>query len=428
MPRVTPRDRKTAWSFQEDHENVPRHPEAVEQIRWEDLKDRIDVVAIARDLMGEPPGRGGERGRRSWWHCPLHEDRNPSFAVDPERRTWKCFGCGEHGDAPELVMRLRGVGFREAVAYLAGVSNLPASKPIAKTPTRKPEPVVDPDALSHDEAVAIAEASEARLWSTEGVEALAYLRGRGLTDQTIRRFRLGWTPRLSRVAWSPSGITIPWQRGQHLVILKIRCDQSFVEQFPEHRRPPRYLEAYRSPFASDRDDPPCFPGLDIIEPGLPLAVVEGELDALLLAQELEDMAVVLTLGGASNRPGPSTLSGITPAWPRFACQDADDAGDKAAAAWPASFRRVRPPGPHKDWSDAHAHGVNLRRWWSEILNGVERPALYSWDELSRVNGGGGIVVDRIPTREELLATMTAALDGSDPYQAAERDAIRSVEA
>jgi len=397
-------------------------------LRWEDFKDRVDVVRVATTLLGEPPGRGGANGGSAFWRCPFHEDRNPSFNADAKRGTWMCFGCREHGDAPDLVMRLRGVGFRDAIAFLAVGTALPLGSTPVKGPTRKTAPQVDPDALTRDQATTIVDQSAERLWTEAGAEALGYLRSRGLTDETIKRFRLGWTPRLAKVAWSPCGITIPWFRDGALVILKVRCDPGYLAQFSPHKCPPKYLEAYRSPFASDRDDPPCFPGLDIIEPGLPLAVVEGELDALLLAQELEDLAVVLTLGGASNRPGPSTLSGITPAWPRFACQDADDAGDKAAAAWPASFRRVRPPGPHKDWSDVHAHGVNLRRWWSEILNGVERPALYSWDELSRVNAGGGIVVDRIPTREELLATMTAALDGSDPYQAAERDAIQSVEA
>lgn len=360
--------------------------------RWDDLKDRVDLLRVAVSLLGEPPGRRGEKGRKVWWNCPFHDDPNPSFAVDPERRSWKCFGCGEHGDAPALVMRLRGVTFRDAVAYLAVGTTLPSSGTIHKTPTRKSSSATttDPDALTSDEATEIVNHAEARLWTDEGKPALDYLRSRGLADATIESARLGWTPRVGKVGWSPCGITIPWFRADRLILLKIRPDQSFRDQFAKGKRPPKYIEAYRSPFASDRDDPPVYPGLHVVQPKRPVVVCEGEFDALLLGQELFDLAGVLSLGGAANGPGPSTLSAMTPAWPRFTCHDDDDAGDKSAAKWPASFRRVKPPGSltDKDWSDAYAHKINLRRWWIDRLRGIEKPALYSWDELQSLQWPG----------------------------------------
>ena len=92
------------------------------RIDWETARERIDLAAVATNLLGPPPGRRGERGRTLWWRCPLgtHEDRNPSFCVDPGKGWWRCFGCGESGDAAALVMRLRGLTFPEAITFLTG--------------------------------------------------------------------------------------------------------------------------------------------------------------------------------------------------------------------------------------------------------------------------------------------------------------------
>src|SRR6516225_9854770 len=91
------------------------------RIDWSDIRDRIDLAAIATAILGPAPGRRGERGRRLWWHCPLgtHADPNPSLAIDPGKPWWRCFGCGEHGDAAALVMRMKGWSFPEAVRWLA---------------------------------------------------------------------------------------------------------------------------------------------------------------------------------------------------------------------------------------------------------------------------------------------------------------------
>jgi DNA primase len=227
------------------------------------------------------------------------------------------------------------------------------------------------------DALALVRDAERRLWTPEGEKALAYLHRRGLSDSTIRAARLGWTPPLD-LRGRPRGITIPWFDGDRLALLKIRQPD---------RREPKYYELFQ-------DRPTLYPGRHVIRTGRPLIIPEGELDALLKGQELADLDVsVVTLGSASSRPTPDILCPMlaAPVW--YVATDADGAGDDAARAWPDRARRVRPPmlrphpddqiaKPKTDWTDLHQHGVNLRRWWSDRLQGIEAPPLFTWEELS----------------------------------------------
>jgi hypothetical protein len=233
-------------------------------------------------------------------------------------------------------MRLNGVSFPEAVrvtAELAGIvtaSGQTASPPprSATAPTViKPgkttcPPPEGPSGLPPADALTLVTEAAARLWTPEGIAAREYLHGRGLSDETIRAARLGWTPRAEGVSWKPPGVVIPWLAGDRLALVKIRSSEDWRMRFPKERRPPRYIEAYR-------DQPRIFPGLEAIEPGRPLVIVEGELDALLLDQELHDLAAVATLGSASNRPNPDILVDLMPAAPWFLSGDTktDPPGD-----------------------------------------------------------------------------------------------------
>ena len=332
---------------------------------WNEIRDRIDLAAVATALMGPAPGRHGERGRRLWWRCPFHEDRNPSFCVSPGKPWWQCYGCGEHGDAPKLAMRLRGIGFPEAarvVAELAGVvassrgsrpnlslSEFPCPIGDSETPTtpttdnpRPPLPgrlgqtASNPAKASQPgperssgmplaDCLVLLEEAQERLWRPEGASALASLQERGLTDETIRVSRLGFVDSVSIPTrkgdhcFRARGVVIPWFDGDRLALVKIRQ--------PEGSKP-KYAEAYR-------DRPTIFPSLAAVRPGRPLIVTEGEFDCLLLAQELGELAAVVTLGSASNRPDPAILGVMlaAPVW--YIATDADEAGDKAASGWPA---------------------------------------------------------------------------------------------
>ena len=203
---------------------------------WSEIRDRIDLAAVATNLLGPAPGRRAGKGRL-WWRCPFHDDKNPSFHVNPVKRTWKCYGCSEHGDAAALVMKLNRCGFPEAVSWLAEQAGIlpPSSRPPSGKPTRPRPPAASkltkpPDAtqerstgLPLADALKLVEDAARRIWTSEGATALAYLKSRGLTDATIRAARLGWMPEVSLptsdgsrywarpVSLSPGSMAIAWR-------------------------------------------------------------------------------------------------------------------------------------------------------------------------------------------------------------------------
>jgi DNA primase len=125
-------------------------------------------------------------GRETKGCCPFHGEKTPSFYVYDDH--FHCFGCGEHGDVITFVMKTTGASFMEAVETLAGEAGL-------EVPKASPQ-AAQAEARRAD----IAEVLEAAgklyqtwLFEPQGGAALDYLRGRGLSDETIRKFGLGWS-------------------------------------------------------------------------------------------------------------------------------------------------------------------------------------------------------------------------------------------
>ena len=143
----------------------------------------------ARTPMAALVGRKVKLARsgKSWKGCcPFHGEKTASFYVYDDG--YHCFGCGAHGDAIGFVMNTDGAGFIEAVERLAGEAGLEVPKPSPAAAEAERE------RLDLTGVLDLAAAGFARrLHEPQGREALAYLRGRGLTDQTIARFGLGWS-------------------------------------------------------------------------------------------------------------------------------------------------------------------------------------------------------------------------------------------
>ena len=138
-------------------------------------------------------------------------------------------------------------------------------------------------------------------------------------------------------------MVIPWFDGGRLALVKVRQTRA--------ARRPKYVGSLPRPAPASS----VYPGPEAIRPGRPLVIVEGEFDALLLGQELSGLAAVVTLGSASARPDPGVLGGMlaAPVVRRDRRRPGRGQGRRRLAR-PA--RRVRPPGPFKDWTEARQAG------------------------------------------------------------------------
>lgn len=113
--------------------------------------------------------------------------------VSEERGSWHCFGCGKGGDVFSFVMELEGIGFREALEQLAGKAGVELKK-YSKSDWARPEEKDDKQKLFSILELAT-KWYEKNLWEGRGKEKiLKYLRERGLNDQSIKKFRLGYAP------------------------------------------------------------------------------------------------------------------------------------------------------------------------------------------------------------------------------------------
>ncbi len=147
----------------------------------DELRARTPLAAVIGRRM-----RLARSGRQWKGCCPFHGEKTPSFYVYDDH--FHCFGCGAHGDVIGFVMQSQGAGFMEAVEQLAAEAGLDVPKPTPEA--------AEAERARHTLA-SVLQAAEAafkrRLRLPEGRAALDYLHRRGLTDETIERFGLGWS-------------------------------------------------------------------------------------------------------------------------------------------------------------------------------------------------------------------------------------------
>ncbi len=148
----------------------------------EEIRTQIRVSEVVGKRL-----RLVKKGREFLGICPFHNDTKPSMAVVDEKNFYHCFACGAHGDIITFTMEVEGLSFPEAVEKLAGIAGLEVPR---QTPEAREREVVRK--TLGDAMEAACRFYEEVLWSPEGRAGLDYFRGRGLSEQTIRRFRLGY--------------------------------------------------------------------------------------------------------------------------------------------------------------------------------------------------------------------------------------------
>jgi DNA primase len=152
----------------------------------EDVKSRINIV----DLIGEYI-RLNKSGINWKGLCPFHREKTPSFMVQEEKQIWHCFGCGKGGDVFSFLEEIESVDFKEALKILAEKAGVDLSQYSFSQSSNKSRSL---------EILELAtKFFEKQLWEGAGKEKiLDYLRKRGLKDETIKEFRLGYAPNVWR--------------------------------------------------------------------------------------------------------------------------------------------------------------------------------------------------------------------------------------
>lgn len=153
-----------------------------------DILDAVRIEEVVEDFVSLR-----RRGSNLIGLCPFHHEKTPSFSVNPPRNIFKCFGCGKGGDAVTFLMELEGFTYPDALRWLARKYRIEVQE-VERTPEQVAEQqaadslyIVNDFALRH---------FEEQLFDTdEGKSvALSYFKKRGLREDTIRAFGLGYAP------------------------------------------------------------------------------------------------------------------------------------------------------------------------------------------------------------------------------------------
>lgn len=315
-------------------------PEVISRVR-----DATDVVEVVSDHV-----RLRRRGRTWEGLCPFHEEKTPSFSVDPEKGFYYCFGCHQGGDIFKFVMTILNLSFPEAVEHLAGRFGvrLPARSPEARRRRREAEQ--QRRLLEEAQHFFVEELAGER-----GAAARHELERRGFPTETWRDFGFGFAPddwrRLlehlrprhpdgsvvkAGLAVQPDSGRQPYDRFRRRLMFPIRSSEGHLIAFGGRilgDGEPKYLNSPEGPlfhkrstlFALDRAR------REITRRGEVL-VVEGYFDCLSL-QRVGFRHVVATLGTSLTADHARMLRRLLGQDGRvLLCYDADSAGRRAAAA------------------------------------------------------------------------------------------------
>lgn len=125
--------------------------------------------------------------------CPWHDDRRPSLQVNPERQTFRCWVCNIGGDCFSFVQRIENITFPEALVMLAERAGIDL-KPAVREPATASGGSLDRRTLLQAAAWAESQYHQCLLESSEAEPARRYLADRGISRESIARFRLGFSP------------------------------------------------------------------------------------------------------------------------------------------------------------------------------------------------------------------------------------------
>ena len=317
----------------------------------QDSRERVRDAVDFEELVGARTELRRSGPRRLSGLCPFHEERTPSFGIDPVEKLYHCFGCGVGGDAFSFVMETEGLDFAGALESLADRYGVQLER-------EAEDPAEAARRAARDRLLALLERTAAYyvrvLWeSPEAADARAYLTGRGLEEEALREYRVGFSPGVydrvvnassaagySREELLACGLAQERRDGRGLIdrfrgrIMFPLCDdRGRVLGFgaralrPDDR--PKYLNSSDNAVFHKNE---VLYGLDLARPAAAragrVALVEGYTDAIALRQA-GVAEVVGSMGTALTDRQVSALARLAPT--ALFCQDPDAAGQEAVS-------------------------------------------------------------------------------------------------
>ncbi|MGN2392950.1 DNA primase [Pelomicrobium sp. G1] len=303
----------------------------------QDLLNRVDVVEVIDRYV--PLKRAGANYKAC---CPFHSEKTPSFTVSPSKQFYHCFGCGAHGSAIGFLMEYRGLGFVDAVRELAaGVGmNVPEAE----------RPGLRPPAGEAAELYSVLERATRfyRESLKRSPQAIAYLKGRGLSGEVAARFGIGYAPAdwqalaecfddYGSVWLEKAGLVLRGEGGRRYdrfrdrIMFPIADSRGRIVGFGGRligEGEPKYLNSPETPiFEKGRELYGLFQARGPIREAGRVLVVEGYMDVVALAQHGIGYACA-TLGTATT--GAQAQKLLRQADRVVFCFDGDEAGRRAA--------------------------------------------------------------------------------------------------
>ncbi|HYU72392.1 MAG TPA: hypothetical protein VEL31_06900 [Ktedonobacteraceae bacterium] len=340
-----------------------------------DIKGLYERHGVA--LSGRKPSRAWKTGEDEYHgSCPWCGGRDRFMFLIPSGR-YSCkiraSGCGRSGnDVITFLRESEGMSFLEACQAL---SLDPGSSYVSAGQVRRSayESVAPPPETWRDRAAVVVQKAQQYLWSKQGVQALEYLHKRGFTDETVKRYQLGYIPFVDgrrwfkdaldlwgltaedapddEGVWLPEGILLPWWINGSIWKLNIRRLNGL------RKGDAKYIQVTGSQ-----------EGLfnaDTIDANLPVVLTESEFDAMIADQESAGRAAFVATGSVSRGCRSRWIARICMA--RYALiafdDDANQAGERGAHRWldvlPHAIRWL--PWSH-DLNEMFLAGISIQKW------------------------------------------------------------------
>ncbi len=303
----------------------------------DEVLSRTDLVAL---IDRRVPLK--KKGREYAACCPFHQEKTPSFYVNPDKQFYHCFGCGAHGNALKFLMAYEHQDFRGAIETLAGE--------VGMVIPEDPQAAAEQDALAGLYAAMNAAQAYFKQALRAAPSAIDYLKKRGVTGETAARFGLGFAPGDKGLLGTPEVTAARRADWETLGLIGRREDGSFYERFRQRLMIPirdrrgrvigfggRIIGAGEPKYLNSPENP-LFHKSSVLF-GLyearqanarpdALLIVEGYLDVIMLAQHGIHHAVA-TMGTATTQEHITLLFRHTQHL--VFCFDGDAAGHRAAA-------------------------------------------------------------------------------------------------